>query len=105
MDVKIFNDVLSLWLPFAIALISLVLNVLQFIGYRRVKNKISVWAKDARSVINSIVGIQKNIRNKKINSLNDVMTNLEVLSNFSNSMFISMEEELGNKKREIKPKK
>lgn len=105
MGVEIFNDVLSLWVPFAIALVSLVLNVLQFIGYRRVKNKISVWAKDARSVINSIVGIQKNIRSKKINSLNDVVTNLETLSNFSNSMFISMEEELGNKKREIKPKK
>lgn len=105
MNIKDFNDVLGLWIPFIIAVVSLILNVAQFIGYRRVRNKISIWAKDARSVINSIVGIQKNIRNKKINSLNDVVTNLETLSNFSNSMFVSMEEELGNHKREIKSKK
>lgn len=99
------DDFIKIWLPMAVAVASLILNIIQWFGYRRVRNKISIWAKDSRSMVTSIIGIQKNIKNKKINSLNDVTTNMDTLSNFANSMFISMEEEMGNKKREIKIKK
>jgi hypothetical protein len=105
MNVKQISEILAFWIPFSIAIFSLTINVVQLLGYKRVRNKISIWAKDSKGVINSIVGIQKNIKVKKITSLNDVETNLDTLSNFANSMFISMEEELGNNKREIKHKK
>jgi len=101
----IMDKFFTLWLPIIAAASSLILNIIQWFGYRRVRNKIDIWAKDSKSMITSIVGIQKHIKNKKINSLDDVMTNMDTLSNFANSMFISMEEELGNKKREIKIKK
>lgn len=104
------DEFFKFWLPVSVAIISLSLNLVQFFNNRKVKNKISIWAKDAKGIVSSIVGVQKNIKIKKINSLNDVITNMETLNNFANSMFISMEEELGRKKREItakrkKPKK
>jgi hypothetical protein len=99
------DDFFRFWLPVGVAIISLILNLVQFFGNKKVRNKISIWAKDAKGVISSIIGIQKNIKIKKISSLDDVMTNMDTLANFANSMFVSMEEELGRKKREIKMKK
>lgn len=97
-----YKEVITFWLPFMVAVVSLGLNILQMIGYRRVKNKITVWAKDAKSMTTSIVGLQSNIKKKKITSLGGVSSNIETLGNFANSMFVSMEEELGRTKREIK---
>ena len=99
------DEFFKLWLPIGVAIVSLVINIVQWFGYRRVRNKISVWAKDAKGMVTSIVGIQKNIKTKKISSLDDATSNLDTLANFSNSMFTSMEEELGRKTREIKIKK
>ena len=84
-----------------LAVMSLFLNVVQQFQYKRVKNKIGVWAKDAKSMASSIVGMQKNIKVKKISSLADVSTNLETLANFANSMYTSLEEELGRTKKDI----
>jgi len=92
----------TFWIPFAVAILSLLINIVQLINYKRVRNKISVWAKDAKGMVSSIVGIQKNIKNKKLTTLSDVESNIETLGHFSNSMFVSMEEELGRTKREIK---
>ncbi|MBI3290719.1 hypothetical protein HYZ76_00385 [Candidatus Falkowbacteria bacterium] len=97
------REIFTFWVPFLVAIISLIINVIQMIGYRRVRNKISVWAKDAKGMISSIVGIEDNIKNKKITSLAGVNSNIQTLGNFANSMFVSMEEELGRTKREIKP--
>lgn len=97
-----YKELITFWLPFMIAVVSLGLNILQMIGYRRVKNKITVWAKDAKSMTTSIVGLQSNIKKKNVTSLGGVSSNIETLGNFANSMFVSMEEELGRTKREIK---
>ena len=99
------EKIFTFWLPFVVAISSLLINVVQLINYKRVRNKISVWAKDAKGMVSSIVGIQKNIKNKKLSSLSDVESNVETLGHFSNSMFVSMEEELGRTKREITMKK
>ncbi len=99
------NNQLIFWLPLTVTGLSLAINFWQFFNRRRIRNKIVVWAKDAKGMINSIIGVQKNIKNKKITSLGGVSSNLETLANFSNSMFLSLEEELGNKKREITIKK
>lgn len=99
------EKIFTFWVPFAVAISSLLINVVQLISYKRVRNKISVWAKDAKGMVSSIVGIQKNIKNKKLTSLSDVESNIETLGHFSNSMFVSMEEELGRVKREITIKK
>lgn len=92
----------TLWVPIAIAVFSLSVNVIQLFTYRKVRNKISIWARDSKSMISSIVDVQKNIKNKKIATLDSVSSNLDILSNFANSMFVSMAEELGHNKREIK---
>jgi hypothetical protein len=84
-----------------IAIAALVVNIVQQLNYRRVKNKIGVWAKDAKSMATSIVGMEENIKDKKISSLSDVSSNLETLGNFANSMYTSMEEEMGRQKKEI----
>lgn len=96
------NDIFNFWTPFLVALISLGVNIVQLVGYRRVRNKITVWAKDAKGMITSIVGLQDNIKKKKVSKLSAVSSNLDTLANFANSMFVSMEEELGHTKREIK---
>ncbi|PIT89273.1 MAG: hypothetical protein COU27_01200 [Candidatus Levybacteria bacterium CG10_big_fil_rev_8_21_14_0_10_36_7] len=75
------------------------------ISSKKRKNQIAIWAKDAKSMASSIVGIQENIKTKKISSLQDVSTNIETILNFANSMYVSMEEELGKKSREILKKK
>lgn len=95
------RELFTFWIPFIVAITSLVVNIVQLISYRRVRNKISVWAKDAKGMISSIVGIQENIKKKKITSLSGVNSNIETLGNFANSMFVSLEEELGRTKREI----
>jgi hypothetical protein len=84
-----------------IATVAFIANILQQFSYRRVKNKIGVWSKDAKSMATSIIGLQGNIKNKKVSSLSDVSSNLETLGNFANSMYTSMEEELGRKKKDI----
>jgi len=88
-------------LTFVIAILALVFNIVQFMSYRRVKNKISIWAKDAKSMANSIVEMQDNIKNKKITTLADASSNLDTMGNFANSMYTSMEEEMGHTKRDI----
>jgi len=95
------RDIFTFWIPFVVAIISLIVNIVQLIGYRKVRNKISIWAKDAKGMASSIVGIQENIKNKKITTMSGVDSNVETLANFANSMFISMEEELGRQKKEI----
>lgn len=96
---------IAFWVSTAVAVASLLVNIIQAFGRRRVKHKISVWSRDAKSTVTSIVGMLKNIKKKKITSIDDAATNLETLKNFANSMFISMEEELGRTKREINEKK
>lgn len=96
------EDILKFWVPFFVAMVSLLINIAQLIGYRRVRNKISVWAKDAKSMTTSIIGVQQNIKKKKLTTISGVSSNIETLGNFANSMFVSMEEELGRTKREIK---
>jgi hypothetical protein len=88
----------------AIAVVALAANVIQQFNYRRVKNKIGVWSKDAKSMAASIVGMQENIKNKKISSLADASSDLETLGNFANSMYTSMEEEMGKQKKDIQTK-
>jgi hypothetical protein len=84
-----------------VAVAALVVNIVQQLNYRRVKNKIGIWSKDAKSMASSIVGMQENIADKKISSLADVSSNLETLGNFANSMYTSMEEEMGRQKKDI----
>lgn len=84
-----------------IAFVALIINLVQQLNYKRVRNKIGIWAKNAKSMTNSIVGIQENIKEKKITLLSDVSSNLETLGNFANSMYTSMEEEMGRKKKDI----
>jgi hypothetical protein len=96
----IFEDPKFL-ISFAIAAVALVVNLVQHLNYRQVKNKIGVWSKDAKSMASSIVGMQENIKKEKITSLGDVSSNLETLGNFANSMYTSMEEELGRNKKDI----
>jgi gas vesicle protein len=84
-----------------IAILSLVINVVQQLTYKQVKNKIRIWSKDAKGMATSIIGMQENIKEKKITSLSDVSSNLETLGNFANSMYTSMEEEMGNTKKDI----
>lgn len=98
----ILEDIFKFWMPFTVAIISLLINIVQLVGYRRVRNKISVWAKDAKSMATSLIDLQDGIKRKKINSLSSVKSNMATLGNFANSMFVSMEEELGRTKREIK---
>jgi hypothetical protein len=84
-----------------IAIVALIVNIVQQLNYRRVKNKIGIWSKDAKGMASSIVGMQENIKDKKISSLSDVSSNLETLGNFANSMYTSMEEEMGRQKKDI----
>lgn len=98
----ILEDIFKFWIPFLVAIISLLVNIVQLVGYRRVRNKISVWAKDAKGMATSLIDLQDGITKKKINSLSSVKSNMSTLGNFANSMFVSMEEELGRTKREIK---
>jgi hypothetical protein len=88
-------------ISFLIAVVALVANIVQQLNYKRVRNKIGVWSKDAKSMTNSIVGMRDNIEEKKISSLSDVSSNLETLGNFANSMYTSMEEEMGRQKKDI----
>ncbi|RJR31621.1 hypothetical protein C4569_01525 [Candidatus Parcubacteria bacterium] len=81
------------------------MNILQVFGKRRIQNKISIWSRDAKGMVTSIVGMLKNIKRKRIVTMADAATNLETLKNFANSMFVSLEEELGRNKREISEKK
>jgi hypothetical protein len=97
---SIFEDPKFL-ISLLIAMVSLVTNIVQQLNTKRVKNKIGVWAKDAKSMASSIVGMQANIEEKKITSLADASSNLETLGNFANSMYTSMEEEMGNQKKDI----
>jgi len=85
----------------AIATIALVVNIVQQLNYKRVKNKIGVWSKDSKSMATSIIGMQENIKENKITSLSDVSSHLETLGNFANSMYTSMEEEMGRQKKDI----
>ena len=64
MEIADVGTIFTFWLPFLVAIGSLSLNFIQLIGYRRVRNKISVWAKDSKGMISSIVGIQENIKKK-----------------------------------------
>jgi len=89
-------------LTLVLAILALVFNIVQYFNYKRVKNKISIWAKDARSMANSIVEMEDNIKNKKITTLSDASSNLNTMGNFANSMYTSMEEEMGRTKRDIK---
>jgi hypothetical protein len=84
-----------------IAVVALVVNIVQQLNYKRVRNKIGIWSKDAKSMATSIVGMQENIKEKKVSSLSDVSSNLETLGNFANSMYTSMEEEMGRQKKDI----
>jgi len=85
----------------AIAIIALIINLVQGLNYRRVKGKIKIWSKNAKGMVTSIVGLQENIKNKKVSSLDAAISNLETLSNFANSMYTSMEEEMGKNKKDI----
>jgi len=96
---------IAFWISSIVAVVSLMINILQVFGRRRMQNKISIWSRDSKSMVTSIVGMLKNIKKKKICSVADAGTNLETLKNFANSMFVSMEEELGRVKREIHEKK
>jgi len=96
---------LAFWISTGVAGVSLLINIFQAFGRRRIKHKIAVWATDAKSTVTSIVGMLNNIKKKKICQIEDAATNLETLKNFANGMFVSMEEELGRNKREIKEKK
>jgi uncharacterized protein YPO0396 len=96
----IFED-LKFFITLIITIAALIVNIVQQLSYRQVKNKIGIWSKDAKSMASSIVGMQDNIKAEKITSLADVSSNLETLGNFANSMYTSMEEELGRQKKEI----
>jgi len=100
MPMNIFEDPIFL-ISILITIVSLVLNVIQQLTYRQVKNKINIWSKDAKSMATSIIGMQENIKEKKLSSLSDVSSNLETLGNFANSMYTSMGDELGKQKKDI----
>lgn len=89
---------LEFWLPLIIAGVSLALNIFQIYNYKRVRNKISIWARDAKGMLESLKGMRENIQHKKITSLSDVSSHLNTLENFAVSMSSSMNEEIRGKR-------
>ena len=91
----------NFYVPLIIAVVFLFINIFQQLTHRRTKHKIEVWAKNAKSITESIVDIQEDIKNKKVSSFADISNTLDTLANFADGMYISMEDELGKKRKSI----